>query len=229
MVCRVILGAQCLSVPLAAQQPDTHAQAPAAIDLRRGVAVVAVDDQSMKAAWELATRVYRDPMLLPPGLDDATARVLAGEPPVSDAPARLTEIDAVRRSLHLGEPATVRWVASLASELGVSALLLVHVVAPEHPRARLFVAQNRVFFSPELWPAPNAEHRPSWESAVAWLHAHAQAREQPRQPPGEKPRLLVSPWLWGAVGAALGVGLVVYAASRDTGSDSIHLQGRIGP
>src|SRR5436190_13147696 len=64
----------------------------------RGAVVVSIGDDAAPAARPLALEVYRDASLRP-SVDDATARVLAGEPPPEAAAPRLKDLAALRGSL----------------------------------------------------------------------------------------------------------------------------------
>jgi hypothetical protein len=43
----------------------------------------------------------------------------------------------------------------------------------------------------------------------------------------DKKPFYMSPWLWGAVGAAVLIGGFIFLATQDTSSDPIHLQMRV--
>jgi hypothetical protein len=75
--------------------------APAAAG--HGAIVVAVSDEAAGAAHALALDVYRDAELRP-SIDDATARVLAGEAPGADAPQKLKDAADVRATLAKSFP-----------------------------------------------------------------------------------------------------------------------------
>jgi hypothetical protein len=232
------------SAPAASTQPAASAlaaapEAPAVerahveatrVDLARGVAVVAEGEGALEPAWALATRVYRDPLLRPAGLDDTTARALAGEAPARATP-KLAELADLRKALGGEGAASRRLLASLGAELGVSALLVVYVPAAGQRRARLYSVAAGAFARPELWPQPNPEGLPSWEAAAAWLHARAAAsRASAGKKPAEPAKSpFASGWFWGAVGAAAALAIVAVIATRDETPSTIHLQGRVGP
>jgi hypothetical protein len=208
------------------------AAAPSRIDLAGGIAVIALGKDSADDAWDLATRVYLDPLLRPASLQEPTARVLAGEQPAPRSSPALTELASVRSSLNATrDPANLRLLDSVADGLHVSAVLLVVQAAPGRPRAKLRLAHARDFIEPDLWKQPDSAQHPSWQPAIGWLHAHAMAsRRAQAQPPGpQSSNLLTSPWFWGALGAAATAAIVVYAVGRDDSPSSIHLQGRVGP
>ncbi|WP_437295006.1 hypothetical protein [Sorangium sp. So ce426] len=121
------------AAPDAGSAPD----APAARSALRGAVVVAVDDASAEAARSLARAIYGDPALRPP-IDEATAQVLAGDPPRPDAPAAVKELAEVRRSAGRAEsePVARGLLASLGAGAG-AALVVAVSTAHGHPVARV--------------------------------------------------------------------------------------------
>jgi hypothetical protein len=202
-----------------------------AIDLHRGVAVVAVGTQSLDATWSLANRVYSDPLLRPARLDDATARVLAGESPAPGSSARVKDLAAARFALRMDDPVAARLLASMASDLEGASLLLVYLAAPSTPRARLYAPASRSFEATNLWQQPDAQGTPSWDACVRWLHAHALASSTPAPipTPTTPSSVLKSGWFWGALGAAAGATVLALTIQRDDSPGAIHLQGKVGP
>ncbi len=216
----------------AGQTPAAPPSAAAPIDLTRGVAVVALGTSAQDAAWDLAVRVYIDPLLRPQRLDEPTARVVAGEQPdPSGASPTRQELAAIRGTLrNTPDAANMRLLGSLASQLEVSALALVYRLWPDQPHALLYVASTHTFAQPELWKQPDGSGHPSWQAAVWWLHGHAAACHHPAQAPASEHRSVVaSPWFWGALGVAAGAAVLVYALTRDESLNTIHVQGRLGP
>ena len=203
------------------------AGSPSRIDLSSGIAVIAVGNDASEHAWDLATGVYLDPLLRPAHLQEPTARVLAGETPAPRSGDALQKFAAVRRSLTArDDPANLGLLSSVAAQLQVSALVLVVQPSPGQPRAKMYLAHARDFVHPDLWKQPSAAQQPSWGPAIAWLHGR---EPQPQLPSPQSRNLLTSPWFWGALGAAASAAVVVYALERDDSSNSIHLQGRVGP
>jgi hypothetical protein len=100
----------------------------------RGAVVVSIGDDATPAARPLALEVYRDASLRP-AVDDATARVLAGEAPPETASPRLKDLAALRASL--AHPATGDGADPAASDL-VTRRLLAGVGTDAH--ATLVVA-----------------------------------------------------------------------------------------
>ncbi|WP_437741537.1 hypothetical protein WME73_39900 [Sorangium sp. So ce302] len=121
------------AAPAARGAPD----APAARSALRGAVVVAVDDASAEAARSLARAIYGDPALRPP-IDEATAQVLAGDPPRPDAPAAVKELAEVRSSAGRAEsePVARGLLASLGAGAG-AALVVAVSTAHGHPVARV--------------------------------------------------------------------------------------------
>ncbi|WP_437974575.1 hypothetical protein WMF11_40040 [Sorangium sp. So ce295] len=121
----------------AAQAARGAPEAPAARSALRGAVVVAVDDASAEAARSLARAIYGDPALRPP-IDEATAQVLAGDPPQADAPAAVKELAEVRRSAGRAEsePVARGLLASLGAGAG-AALVVAVSTAHGHPVARV--------------------------------------------------------------------------------------------
>ncbi|MBI5537174.1 MAG: hypothetical protein HY898_30910 [Deltaproteobacteria bacterium] len=227
-----VSGPAWTAAPASAQTtPRSAAAASAPIDLHRGVAVVAVGKHSVDATWALASRVYADPLLRPARLDDATARVLAGEAPSQHADARLVELANARSAMKLDDPIAARLASSISADLEGASLLFVFAADPSHPRARLFASSTRSFVTPDLWMRPDASDAASWDSSVAWLHAHAVASRTtvPSPAPSPAKSVLTSGWFWGAIGAAAGAAVLAFTIRRDDTSDTIHLQGRVGP
>ena len=213
-----------------AADPTPKASSP--IDLHHGVIVVACSPSVSEQAWSLAGRLYRDAMLRPVSADEQTVRVLAGDAVSADAPASVQDLARARTALDPQTPASLRVADSVSRELRVSALLLVHEVAPGYVRARLYRSAERSFYPIDLWPAPDGQGRPSWDSAVTWLHANAEAARNRTVASGTQGGVMRSGWFWGALGAAAGAAVIVYAAGRNDDSaspSSIHLNGRVGP
>jgi hypothetical protein len=156
--------------------------------------VVAAADGVGPAAKALALDLYADPDLRP-SVDDATARVLAGEAPPEGAPPKLKEIAELRASIVRaltapspppaapgapGTPASPpsdlvarRLLASLGTELG--AVLVVPVsMDGTRPVARALRTGTATFERIELGPsveiAPDGARTYRWPGAAATLH-----------------------------------------------------------
>ena len=89
-------------VPSGPPVPGVIASPPPA-PAGHGALVVAISDEASGAAHALALDVYRDADLRP-SIDDATARVLAGEAPAADAAQKLKDVADVRATLAKSSP-----------------------------------------------------------------------------------------------------------------------------
>jgi hypothetical protein len=186
---------QAAPAPTPAQQPQ-----PA----RGGAIVVAVAEGAAPAARALAFDVYRDPELRP-AIDDATARVLAGEALPEGAPARLKEIAELRASIaHASSsvppaspappttPAptsdlvTRRLVASLGTELGATLVVAVGMDGTR-PVARVMRAATAAYERVEL--GPTVEIGESGARTYRWPGATATLRGFLPPPPPPPPPL----------------------------------------
>lgn len=233
-----------------AQGPERE-HAPEAAPAQ-GVAVVASGD-SREAAFLLARALYAS-TLRPRQLDEGKARALAGDPPAETASAEVRDLAELRKSMGGDDVASRRLLASVAGQLHVQALLVVTTLsppnagAPEAPpsetHARLFLADTQEYDAARYDPDPGSPATP-WRSVVASLErrfgtarpeapgprpapamAVAPAKVPSRETPESRP-FYTSPWLWGALGAAVLVGGAFFLASRDTSGDPIHLQMRV--
>jgi hypothetical protein len=105
--------------------------------------------------------------------------------------------------------------------------------------ARLFLTDSGDFDAARYAPEPGLEGPAAWKSTVTSLEARFPALSRgiaapngalapapvKLKPEDEKSSpFYASGWFWGALGAAALVGGAFYFATRDTGSDPIHLQ-----
>ncbi len=197
---------------------------------KKGVAVVATEGAS-DAAWGLAQKIYASP-LRPPAIDDAQARVLAGENAPSPELAELIEL----RSGVKGEDAASRQLlAAIADRLSASALVVVFSGGENQPPvARVFHADNVSFDAARYSPDASG----GWNGTVDLLtRQFAPPPPAPTAPPPKtaakasngpdsKP-FWQSPWFWVAIGTAVLVGAGVLIATNVQTSDTIHLQLRM--
>lgn len=106
--------------------------------------------------------------------------------------------------------------------------------------ARLFLAEAGDFDAARYSPDPGPPAPAAWKSTVTSLEGRfpagsraagpaAATRPAPPMRPesGKSSPFYASGWFWGAVGGAALLGAAFYFASRDTTSDSIHLQMRV--
>ena len=103
--------------------------------------------------------------------------------------------------------------------------------------ARLFLVETGDFDAARYSPDPGPRAPAAWKSTITSLEARfpgsrgtagpaAATRPAPQvKPEGQKSSpFYASGWFWGAVGGAALLATVFYFASRDTSSDTIHLQ-----
>lgn len=128
----------------------------------QGLAVVALDGSS-DVAWPLAEDIYGRAPLRPPSLDEARARVLAGEPLPLGASRTLTELAETRAAVHGDDAPSRQLLSSIARTLHARAIVVVDsepvngplvtmgsadggAPAPRwRPYARVFVAELGAF------------------------------------------------------------------------------------
>lgn len=237
-----------------ASPPSAPAQtSPASPGAETGIAVVAIARTS-DLAWPLAQEIYRRPSLRPVGLDEARARVLAGEAPSPGAPQSLRDLADTRDALRGDDAPTRQLLASIASALHVRALVVVTVedadASVRSPLARVFLTDTRSFdaarYAPDDAPGSSVS---VWSGAASSLERMYSAPSAPRADAAAKTAgsaalapvpsashdgkgdgqssshaFYSSPWFWGAVGAAVLGGAAVFLATRDNSPDTIHLQ-----
>ncbi len=104
--------------------------------------------------------------------------------------------------------------------------------------ARLFLTDSGDFDAARYAPEPGLEGPAAWKSTVTSLEARfplqsrvvgpnaamAPAPVKLKTEDEKSSPFYASGWFWGAVGAAALIGGAFYFATRDTGSDAIHLQ-----
>jgi hypothetical protein len=146
--------------------PPASSAAPAPRAPEKGLAVLALDGAT-DAAWALASKVYGDPDLRPAALDDAHARVLAGEAPAATAPQDVKDLAQIRGAVHGDDAPSRQLLASLASELGARGVVVVEVAAGGAISARVFVADTHAFDAARY--APDDPHTLTWNGAALSL------------------------------------------------------------
>lgn len=197
----------------------------------KGIAVVAADGAT-DAAWPLARAIYGSALLRPENIDDAHARVLAGETPTSQAPS-LTDLAELRAGVKGDDAASRQLLVTIADKVGVASILVVF--AGEPPSARLFDAKSRAFDAASY--APDASSSSSWDGAIRALERPfapttlvSQATAAPTSPLAphktetKSKQFYESPWFWAAIGAVLLIGGGVLIATNVQTGDTIHLQ-----
>ena len=120
----------------------------------RGLAVVALPGGE-RAAWSLAQAVYASDALRPPGLDEAHARILAGEAPSSPivdagpapspAPAELRDLADTRAAIRGDDAPSRALLVSIADTFRVRGIVVVEMSASARPVARVFLADTGAF------------------------------------------------------------------------------------
>lgn len=202
-----------------------------------GVAVVALDGAA-DVAWPFAQAIYGAASIRPAGLDEARARILAGEPPLPDAPPALRDLAETRAAIHGDDAPSRQLLAGIASSLHVKAIVVVEPASPPAlPSARVFLADAAAFDALRYAPDATSGDGTSWRGAVASLErtygalpppaplADVRPRDDKRDTKGgSKASFFSSPWFWGAIGAAAFGGAAVYLATRDNDPGTIHLQ-----
>lgn len=224
-----------------------HAAEPATPE--HGAVVVALGDQSSDAAKPLARDVYRDAALRPT-IDDATARILAGEAPADDAPAPLKDLASVRAGIRPGpdDAAARRLLASIGADHH-AALVVAVSRDGDHAVARILrvgaARYEPVVLDATTETTPEAAQRFTWPGATDALRrflpdsspavtttptAPLAPRTTPlKRPPKDERPFWKSPWFWGPVAAVAAVGIGVIIASQVTKDDpsTMHLTGQV--
>lgn len=211
----------------------------------RGIAVLGLAGAT-DAAAALAREVYASPALRPALVDDARARILAGEKPASTASKELRDLSDTVAAIKGDDAPSKALLASIAQRLQVRAIVVVEAAGGKSS-ARVFVAEtgelDAARYEPDAsgtwtgatqsltrsYAAPAAAAAPTPSPAPVGTRIpgpSAALREGPRienAPPGAK-KFYESPWFWGAIGAAAFAGGAVYFATRDNSAGMIHLQ-----
>jgi len=214
---------------------------------KHGAIVVALGEGAGPAAKPLAREIYRDEALRA-SIDDATARVLAGDPPAEGAPQSLKDLAQVRASIPASpeDAAGRRLLASLGEEQRAEIVVAVSV-AGDRTIARVLRVGSAKYEPLELGPTiertESGEAKFSWPGAQVTLHklvvkdapgpiAPVKTAAPPVATPKEEKRAWYkSPWFWGPVGAVVAVGAAVLIASKATEDDHsmVRLTGQVAP
>ena len=119
--CAIALGASAGDAR-AADPPAEVARAPV------GAVVVALGDDAATAAAPLARLIYKDAALRP-SIDDATARILIGEPLPASPSAKLRELAELRAGIPRGaaDAASRRLLASIGADVRAAVVVAVSV------------------------------------------------------------------------------------------------------
>jgi len=213
------------AVPLGASK--AFADSVQAIPVAHGVAVLAQGD-AKDAMWPLAQGVYADPGLRP-ALDEKHARVLAGEKIEA-----LSELGELRAGVKGDDAASRQLLQTIGERYNVQAIVVVSVDENGTATARTFQTSSKTFDA-AVFVAKKENDTFAWPGAVDALHkqfaptppaapvASSKQKEEPQKTIPGKPFYL-SPWFWGALGAAVIGGLAIILATQDASGDTLKLQ-----
>ncbi len=236
---RAALLAGFVFLPQAARAADTP---PATMPrvATRGLAVLAIGDAAA-VAWPLARGVYSREVLRPASLEEARARVLAGEPPPAGSGKDLADLSETRAAIRGDDAPSRQLLASIATSLYVRGILVVMTFPDAPPQARVFVADASAFDAARYAPAAADGGDADWSGVILSLERGYGAgaptstpsralsptpleKEKPKESETKARPFYASPWFWGAIGAAALGGTALYFATRDNSSGAIHLQ-----
>jgi hypothetical protein len=233
---------------------DVTTPVPVPVPASHGALVVALGGNVTAATKALAREVYRDERLQPT-IDEATVRVLAGEPAAADAPASLQSLARVRESLPTTpDDLGAKLIAAIGQERHVEIVVAVSMTA-DRPMARVVrVASAKyetvlVEATVERGEGEGENVKFSWPGATTVLHQLFLAPAAPQtpqttgpiaprkveptapKPAGKGSAWYKSPWFWGPLGAVVATGAAILIASQVTKDDidTVHLRGQVGP
>lgn len=235
-------GALLFAAPLGARAEE----APKSVEAR-GVIVMSTSPEAVSAAKPLARDVYKDEALRPT-IDDATARVLAGEAPAEGAPPKLMELRDLRASAFSAgsEAASRKLVSAIGADLKARLVVTVSMEGGR-PLARVLRVETSAYEGITLGAttetAPSGETTFHWPGAVDALHKllpadgpRALAKPAPAAPkPASKPApsesIWKSPWFWAVLGGVVAAGAGTFAIVKATNADepTVHIVGRVAP
>jgi len=145
-------------VPTATDAPLTGAS-QGQTAARAGLAILARPGAE-SAAWALAKGAYARDALRPAGLDEARARVLAGDAVPANAPQALKDLADERAAIRGDDGASRALLLMIASQLGVRGIVVVEASAAEGPSARVFFVDSQTFdaarYTPDAVPSTPA-------------------------------------------------------------------------
>ena len=215
----------------------------------QGLAVIALEGTG-ELAWPLAKAIYARPTLRPASLDEARARILAGEPLPPQAPSALRDLAETRVAVRGDDAPSRQLLSSIAQNLHVRGLVVVgservegpvvtmgtasDAVPPvraSQPFARVFLVETGALDAARYYPDDDGA---SWLGAVRSLERSYGVALPPQvpgplapAPPKLKPEdasashpFYASPWFWGAIGAAAVGATAVYFATQNNSSNS---------
>ncbi len=225
---------------------DARAQAP---QTSHGALVVALGNNVTSATKALAKEVYRDERLQP-SIDEATAKVLAGEPAAPDAPQALQSLARVRESLPASpDDLGAKLIAAIGQERHADIVVAVSMTG-DRPVARVVRVVSAKYESVVIegsvehgegdaihyaWPGATSAllqlYVPPAAAATNAPIAPKKVDSAPPQPATKSSSWYKSPWFWGPVGAVVATGAAILIASQATKNDvtTLHLRGQVGP
>ena len=226
---------------------DAHAQTPPAAS--RGALVIALGTNATPATKALAREVYRDERLQP-NVDEATARVLAGEPVATDAAPALQSLARIRESLPVTpDDLGAKLIAAIGQERHADIVVAVSMTA-DRPTARVVRVTSAKYESVIIEGTTERGEgdvvRYTWPGATTILHqlfvatpaaqtsgpiAPRKIDTAPPKPADKGSSWYKSPWFWAPLGAVVVTGAAILIASQVTKDnvDTVHLQGRVVP
>lgn len=228
---------------------DARADAPAPKPASRGALIVALGNNVTPAAKTLARDVYRDERLQP-DVDEATARILTGEPAAADAPASLQALARVRESLPVTpDDLGAKLIAALGQERHAEIVVAVSMTA-DRPMARVVRVASAKYESVLIEATAERGEgdvvRYAWPGATTILHqlfvtpaappptgpiAPRKIDASPPKPAEKSSVWYKSPWFWGPLGAVVATGAAIFIASQVTKDDvdTLRLRGQVVP
>jgi hypothetical protein len=227
---------------------SAHAQPPPP-QAPHGALVIALGDNVTPATKTLAREVYRDERLQP-RVDEATVRILAGEPVAADAPSDLQSLARIRQSLPpTPDDLGAKLLAAIGQERHAEIVVAVSMTG-DRPTARVVrvaaAKYESVLLEATTEKGADDTVRHTWPGATnALLQLYGPALAAPPTGP-ITPRKIdptppktakkgtswyKSPWFWGPLGAVVATGAAIVLASQLTKDDvdSVRLRGQVAP
>ena len=237
------------AVASAADPPASSSAAEPSRSKGAGFAVLTAGP-SADATWPVAQAVYRS-SLRPPALDEPRARVLAGEAAGDGATSDARDLAELRAGIKGDDAASRQLLSAIADKLALEGVVVVFAEG-DALEVRVWLRDTGAFDAARYrrdaqngWAplvaslerstkgaplAPLAPPTSAPAPTVTPAFAIAPAPTRPRAPDGDgrssKPFYL-SPWFWGAIGAAVFAGGAVYLATRESDNGQIRLQMRV--
>ncbi len=227
----------------------TDADAETAPVVSRGAIVIALGANATPATKALAREVYRDERLQP-NVDEATARILAGEPVAADAAPALQSLARIRESLPVGpDDLGAKLITAIGQERHADIVVAVSMTG-DRPTARVVrvtsAKYESVIIEGTIERGEGDVVRYTWPGATTILHqlfvaapgaspsgpiAPRKIDAAPPKPADKGSLWYKSPWFWGPLGAVVATGAAILIASQVTKDDvdTVRLRGRVVP